>query len=52
MTQQRGKYLRANNDDWYYNKLIEWYDGHKKRNAQKAQIKKELMPITRHPSRW
>ena len=51
VTQQRIKYLRANNNDWYYNKLIEWYDGQKKRNAQKAQIKKELMPIARHPSR-
>ena len=30
-------------------RLIEWYDGYKKR---KAQIKKELIPITWHPSRW
>ena len=30
----------------------EWYEGYKKRKAQKAQIKKELMPIAWHPSRW
>ena len=29
-----------NNDDWYYNKIIEWDDGYKKRKARKAQIKK------------
>ena len=27
-------------------------EGHQKRKAQKAQIKKELMPIAWHPSRW
>ena len=34
-------------DDDYYDddKLIEWYDGCKKRKAQKASIKDELMPI-------
>ena len=26
-------------------KFFEWYDGYQKRKAQKAQIKKELMPI-------
>ena len=33
-------------------KCFKWYDGHKKRKAQKVQIKKELMPIAGHPSRW
>ena len=33
-------------------KFFEWYDGYKKRKAQKAKIKKELMPIAWHPSRW
>ena len=33
-------------------KLIEWYEGYKKRKDQKAQIKKELMRIAWHPSRW
>ena len=37
----------CNNDE-----AIEWYEGHRKRKAQKAQIKKELMPIAYHPSRW
>ena len=32
--------------------VIEWYDGYKKRKAQKAQIKKDLIPIAWHPSRW
>ena len=32
--------------------LIEWCEGYEKRKAQKEQMKKELMPITWHPSRW
>ena len=32
--------------------LIEWYKRYEKRKAQKASIKKELMPIAWHPSRW
>ena len=34
-------------DDDYCNddKLIKWHDGHQKRKAQKAQVKKELMPV-------
>ena len=32
--------------------FFKWYDGYKKRKAQKASIKEELMPITWHPSRW
>ena len=31
---------------------IEWYDSYQKCKAQKAQIKKELIPIVWHPSRW
>ena len=44
---------------WYYyddycndNEVIEWYDGYKKRKAQKEEIKKELMSIAWHPLRW
>ena len=37
----------ADNED----KFFEWYDGYKKRKAQKASIKKELIPIAWHPSR-
>ena len=39
-----------NDDD--EDKFFEWYDGYKKRKAQKASIKEELMPIAWHPSRW
>ena len=33
-------------------RLIKWYNGYQKRQVQKAQIKKELMPIAWHPSRY
>ena len=33
-------------------KIIKWYNNYKKRKAQKAKIKKELMPIAWHPSGW
>ena len=52
VTQQQIKILQYDNDDWYDNDLIEWYDGYKKRKVQKINIKEELMPITWHPSRW
>ena len=32
--------------------LFKWYEGYKKRKAQKASIKEELMPIAWQPSRW
>ena len=35
---------------WHNDKRTEWYEGYKKRRVQKAQIKKELMPIAWHPS--
>ena len=41
-------------DDGEYcvdDKLVEWYDGYKKRKAQKASIKEELLTIAWHPSR-
>ena len=39
-------------DYWYHDdKMIEWYNGYKKQKVQKAQIKKELMPIAWHPDR-
>ena len=52
VTQQQIKILQYDNDDWYDNHLIEWYDGYKKPKVQKIKIKEELMPITWHPSRW
>ena len=46
-------------DRWHDNNYVhndeglsKWYDGYKKRKAQKASIKKELLPITWHPSRY
>ena len=36
------------NDD----ELIEWYNGYKKRKAQKASIKEELITVAWHPSRY
>ena len=43
-------------DDYFVNNdgVIKCHnkESHKKRKAQKAQIKKELMPITLHPSRY
>ena len=39
-------------DDDDEDKVFEWYDGYKKRKAQKAKIEKELMPIVWHLSRW
>ena len=42
------------NDDYWHDddKLIRWYEGYKKRKAQKAQNKKELLPTAWHPSRY
>ena len=39
-------------DDNDEDKFFEWYDGYKKRKAQKAKIKEELLPIAWHPSRY
>ena len=49
VTQQQ---LRQCDDYYDDNGYIKWYDGYQKRKAQKAKIKKELMPIAWHPSRW
>ena len=41
-------------DDYVYNdsEMIKWYDRYQKHKSQKAKIKKELLPIAWHPSRW
>ena len=39
-------------DDDNEDKFFEWYDGYKKRKAQKAWIKEELLPIAWYPSRY
>ena len=36
------------NNIWF----IKWHEGYKKRKAQKAKIKEELMPIAWHPPSW
>ena len=39
-------------DDIDENNFLKWYEGYKKRKAQKASKKEELLPIAWHPSRW
>ena len=55
VTQQQVK-IWHHDDDFYDDddddEIIEWYNGHEKYKAQKAQIKKELMLIAWHPSHW
>ena len=36
-------------DYWYDDEMIEWYEGYKKRKAQKAKVKEGLLPIAWHP---
>ena len=37
---------------YYYDyKFIKWYEGYKKRKAQKVKIKEELLPTAWHPNR-
>ena len=52
VTQQQVKLWH---DNAYYcndNGLIKWCKGYHERKAQKAKIKKQLMPIAWHPSRY
>ena len=44
-----GEYKAAGNDD--DDIFFKWYEGYKKRKAQKAKIEEELMRIPCHPSR-
>ena len=39
----------CNNDE---DNFFKWYEGYKKKKAQKASIKEELMSIAWHPSRY
>ena len=52
VTDQQMKIWHVNDEYCNDDKHIEWYDGYKKRRAQKASIKEELLPIAWHPSRW
>ena len=47
-------YYDDNGDHWNDDEdhFFEWYEGCKKRKAQKAQIKKELTFIAWYPSRY
>ena len=57
-----GSYILWHIPDWFVKqrpleirhnyKCDKWYDRYQKRKAQKAQIKKDLMPIVWYPSRW
>ena len=39
-------------DYWYHDdEIIEWYEGYKKRKAQKAKIKEGHLPIAWHHNR-
>ena len=42
------EYCVDNDEDTFF----KWYNRHKKRKAQKASIKEELMSTAWHPSRW
>ena len=52
VTDQQINICHDNDEYCNNNKLIQWYDGYKKRRAQKASIKEKLLPITWHQSRW
>ena len=60
VTQQQIKMWRDDNeycdddddDDDDDDELLEWYVRYQKRRTQKAQIQKELVRVTWHPSRW
>ena len=48
VTEQQIK-IWHDSDNWHDDdELIEWYDGYKKRKAQKEKIKEELLPIIWH----
>ena len=51
VTQQQMK-IWDDDDKFFKFYEAEWYEGYQNHKAQKAQIKKELMPIAWHPSSW
>ena len=51
VTQQQIKLWRDHDDYCNDDRVIKWYKGYQKQKSQKAQIKKELIPIAWHPSR-
>ena len=51
VTRQQVKIQHEDSEYHDKDRLIEWYDGYKKRRALKMLIEKELMPIAWYPSR-
>ena len=51
MTQQQIKLWDDDDKSCNDDELIEWYEGYKKRKAQKVKIKQELLLIPWHPDR-
>ena len=53
VTQQQVKLWHDDDDHCNNEELINWYNGYKKRKAQKAKIRWiNVMPFAWHPSRW
>ena len=52
VTQQQVKLWHDNNNYCDDDRLIKWHNDYQKRKAHKTQIKKELMRIAWHISRW
>ena len=52
VTHQQIKIWHDNDDYCNDDEVIKWYEGYQKHKVQKAQIKKELMPVAWHQSRW
>ena len=44
VTRQQLKIWDDDDDDYYNDRLIEWYDGYQKCKVQKVKIKEELLP--------
>ena len=51
VTHQQIKVLPDDDEYCDDDELIEWYNGYRKRKAQKGKIKEELLPTTWHPDR-
>ena len=51
VTQEQIDVWYDDNYCYHDDELIEWYEGYKKRKAQKAKIKEELLPIAWYTSR-
>ena len=50
VTQQQTRLWHDDNEYCNDDLIIEWHDGYKKRKAQKASMKEELLPITWLPN--